>query len=414
MLIIVLNKKIEVKNYNFVAGAILLIIYLNPYTLIGPVGYYLLALFLFFVFCLKKNLLFIKPIFSVALFLMVLGLYASLNSGLRGYSSGFLLVPAVTVLIYTSFGYLLVKYFDFSFKFIVLTVVAAATINGAIIIFEVFLPEFRKIVESLLIDSGNIDWSKGFRFRGIASGGGASLSLFCAFAIHCCLYWYFCLGAKKLNVLLCSSVIAFSVLFIGRTGVFLSGLIAVSWLAFYKPFSSSHFVFRLFLVVFFVIVIFLFFVVGDEIFGPGFTKYVLGAFMSEEGLSEEGTLQVLLRFWSIYPTEFPAVILGYGSFLNDHLPYMDAGYNRTVVSLGFPLTLIFYTSILTSFLFLARGNYIFFVPFLFMLMIGELKESLLFSGYAARAFMICLGSWFFLNKANLYFKDDFGVPISCR
>src|SRR5690606_2071112 len=98
-----------------------------------------------------------------------------------------------SVLVYVVTGsglYFLFKRIGRGFDDLVYLSLLAISFNSVVILTEVLFPFVRDVIESFLIPSGNVNWREGFRYRGIASGGGASLSVLVAVAVVFALYLY--------------------------------------------------------------------------------------------------------------------------------------------------------------------------------------------------------------------------------
>ena len=102
--------------------------------------------------------------------------------------------------------------------------VVAMTLNSLIVVFEFMFPSFNYLLQSYLIQPSKVEYDGGLRFKGLASAGGANLSLAHATASILALVLY---SKGKLNfvcTLLCFSLCAISIPFVGRTGVIILGV----------------------------------------------------------------------------------------------------------------------------------------------------------------------------------------------
>jgi|GEM_PF-6153402 len=94
--------------------------------------------------------------------------------------------------------------------------------NDAIILLQSYYPGFRQFIGDFLIEAGNIDFTEGFKFRGLASSGGAALSVTQPIALLIALYL---LDKRVIGSLLLTLFIVIlfsSSMVIGRTGIILS------------------------------------------------------------------------------------------------------------------------------------------------------------------------------------------------
>ena len=87
--------------------------------------------------------------------------------------------------------------------------------------------------------------------------------------------------------------------------------------------------------------------------------------------------------------EFPQVLTGYGFYGgSEFYPWTDAGFNRTFLSVGFLFGSIFYVIVFYMYFLTFRINKYLIGSFVLVLTIAEIKEPLLFSGFASRMFIL--------------------------
>ena len=246
-----------------------------------------------------------------------------------------------------------------------------------------------------------MDWTEGFRYRGFASAGGAGLSVLVPVGMVLALHLY----AEKFIGLLslaCLILILFmSLFFIGRTGFVLLPVVFLSFVFF----NLRFYFFRVLFFVLILLFAILFF--GDQLrsymvgeYGEGFYNYSFGFLLrGAEGIKNEGTVEVVFEFLKVLPTTFPEVLIGYGFYGGGEFsPWTDSGYARTFLSVGYFFGVLFYI-----FLFLSFKSALFCNKFLFLtigvlLMVAEIKEPILFTGYAARVYIFLLA--FFVLERN--------------
>lgn len=304
---------------------------------------------------------------------------------------------AVSIVFYLLFSYAILLIFKkkgFDFNDLVLLVLLAVVVNSSVIILQVLYPGFRSIIEGFLVPSGNIDWTEGFRYRGLASGGGASLSVLIPVAIVLALHLY---SEKIIGILvlfLFISILLVSLFFIGRTGFLLLPIVFASFVFF----NLQKYIFKVFLFFLIMIIFLLFF--GEAIkdfvieqYGVGFYNYSFGFFLGGvDGIKDEGTVGIIVEFLQVVPSTFPEVLIGYGFYGGSHFePWTDSGYSRMFLSVGYFFGVAFYLSF-----FLIFRNIILTRKFLFLtigvaLLVAEFKEPLLFTGYASRVYVLLLG-----------------------
>lgn len=370
---------------------IMSIVVLNPYTPFGPLAYYMIA-----VVCLL-----IPPTkipaktFLLAFLLVLISLVGVVSSILHDITQYEHLKAAVSIIVYLFFGACLFDYFyknAVSLNDLVFVSLLVVVFNSVIIILEVLFPALRVLLESLFVSSGNVDWSDGFRYRGIASGGGASLSILCPLAIVMGLHLYMEKRISLLFLLSCSLLCIWAIFFIGRTGVFFIPLVLL----------LALFAFRVSLAVPMAIIFFLivFFVFKDllqgfliESYGEGFYMYSFGFILDGvESIGDEGTFDAIVKFLQVVPTEFPEVIFGYGFYGGSYFsPWTDSGYPRMFLSIGYIFgALFYYIYIMISWPSIRYKKFLF-GAFIFILLICEFKEPMLFVGYGSRVFLILVG-----------------------
>jgi len=374
---------------------VFILMILNPYTLIGNlsflivVPFVLISMFSNFRY-LDVNTFFILGVMAV---IAMVGVFVSFTNNIGQFTH---LKVAISLLIYVLVAQGVFIYFSkrsFEFNDFVYCALLAVVINGLVVLVEVFFPSVRDAIESILAASGNINWQEGFRYRGLASGGGASLSVLVPVAVVMALHLYKEKYISTIVLIVSLSVLIFSLVFIGRTGMLLLPFVFLSFIVF-------HFrkYFLRVVILFLLMALLIGFgydsfkqVIVDQ-YGIGFFNYSLGFLLEgSEGIKEEGTVNILFEFLKVMPTTFPEVLIGYGFYGgSDFSPWTDSGYSRMFLSVGYFFGLIFYGCF-----FLLFRNVFLYKSFLFitiglLLLVAEAKEPLLFSGYASRAYFMLL------------------------
>lgn len=368
---------------------------LNPYTLIGNLAYFIAVPFILISVISRFRYLDVN-IFSIIGMMAVIamvGVFVSFTNNIAQFSH---LKVVVSLLVYVLMAHGVFIYFNkrsFEFNDFVYCALLALVFNGVVVIVEVLFPGVRDAIEIVLVSSGNIDWQEGFRYRGIASGGGASLSVLMPVAMVMALHLYQEKHIGTVVLITSLSILFFSLVFIGRTGMVLLPLVFISFIGF----NFRRYFFRV-VILFFLMALLIGF--GYEYFkqviveqyGIGFFNYSLGFLLDgSEGIKEEGTVSIILDFLKVMPTTFPEVLIGYGFYGgSDFSPWTDSGYSRMFLSVGYLLGSIFYA----CYFLLFRKIFIY-KPFLFvtiglLLLIAEAKEPLLFTGYASRTYFMLL------------------------
>ena len=394
--------------FRFFIFLLLFIFILNPYTVVGPLAYFILPLIIipFYMrmrFVGADTLILIYFLIGISL----IGVISSFMHGI-GQFSHFKVAVSLLAYIFLSYSiFMISRRCGLCFNDLVYLSLLVVFLNSLIILVQVLSPSFRGFTEAFLVLSGNVDWTDGYRYRGLASGGGASLSVLIPVSMVLVFYLYAerYLGIARLVFILSPLVV--SLFFIGRTGFFLAPIVFLSFVFFgfkehfLKVFSSA-------LVVSFLVLAF-----GEEVkyfivdlYGVAFYKYSFGFFLGgAEGLKDEGTIDAVVGFLKVMPVSFPEVLIGYGFYgVGEFYPWTDSGYSRMFLSVGYFFGLAFYF----IFFFMFR-DVILYKKYLFLtiglvLLVAEVKEPLLFTGYASRVYVFLLASALFgrnFDKRNV-------------
>lgn len=380
----------------FVVVAVLLgIIILNPYTVLGRPAIYISPFLIFLAVASKDFRVYFARyvyIYGGLIFISLIGAFSSIVHGIEQYTHLWTTISWISMIpigwgIYTIFN----KY-GMHINDLVCAIFACLVINSLIILLEMLQPNFRQFVESLLIEAGNQVYDEGYKFRGVASSGGANLSLVVPIAVSMGLYLYVEKTIGIVTLLSATILLIFSATLIGRTGLLMLPIPVVLFFLFNIKFilhASAGF--RLLLVVLiFVIILPLFVSLSSDYlaaeFGEEFVKYSFGFLLDGgSGIKGEGTADIILEFLSVVPQEFPQVLFGYGFYGgSDFFPWTDSGYARMFMSVGY-LFGVFYYALIIWWFFICRAFK--FYPLcvgLLILLITESKEPFLLSGYTAR------------------------------
>jgi len=287
-------------------------------------------------------------------------------------------------------------------KLIVLSVLVVF-VNSSIIIGEYLLPDMRDLIESILLNvkSQSIYGSYAthpFYFRGLSSAGGAGLSVLNALAVLFLIYLVRHKKLSNISALFASSVIVFSNIFIGRTGlifglVFLLFLIMVILIQFIRTGRLSPKRTLAFIVTAMVILIFIVnFNLNQEAAAWAF-EWVDG--FQTGNFSTASTNDLKSMFF--LPDDPIHLLFGIGFFEGDGniYPRTDSGYLKTILSIGLPLAVLLYSVIIYLFsrLKLVSSRYYWLVVsvVIFMLIV-EIKEPFLYQNFAARVMLMLSGS----------------------
>jgi hypothetical protein len=367
---------------------------LNPYTKFGPLAYFFLPL-LVLPFVDRLRVIGGDTLFFsfVMVFLSLIGVFSSFVHGIEQFIQ---FKVAISIFIYILMAYavfMLAKRAALNFNDLVYQCLLVVIFNSSIIIIQVLLPGFRDFTESFLVLSGNVDWTEGFRYRGVASGGGASLSVLVPVAVVLALHLYY---ERKIGVFVffvMASVLIVSLFFIGRTGFLLMPFVFL----FFVFFNMKKYFFNVFFL--FSFLASFVFIFGGEIkefviskYGVEFYNYSFGFFLGGvDGLKEEGTVSIIIDFLKVMPTTFPEVLIGYGFYGgSDFYPWTDSGYSRMFLSIGYLFGFLFYLCFFLMFRSVIFKVRFVFITIGFILLVAEAKEPLLFTGYASRVYIILL------------------------
>ncbi|MBW3226014.1 hypothetical protein [Marinobacter adhaerens] len=395
---------------------ILSLLILNPYTIFGALAFALLPIVFVSFFKRFRGLGFDTLLIILGLILIsAVGVFSSFFHDI-GQFVHLKVSMSIAVYIFISHGlFFLFLKGGFEFNDFVHCLLLVVSLNSLVIVSQVYFPLFRQIIENFLVLSGNIDWTEGFRYRGIASGGGASLSVLVPVSAVLALYLYSERYLSFISMMVHLFVLIFSVFFIGRTGLVLLPIVAL----FFIFFNARKYLFRT--TAGLVLGLGLFFALSGVIkkalieqYGIGFYNYAVGFLLpGGEGLKGEGTVSTIMQFLSVLPTTFPEVIFGYGFYGGSEFePWTDSGYSRMFLSVGYIFGLLFYILF-----FLMFRNVLFYKPFLFLtigalLLVAEIKEPLLFTGYSARLYIVILVVGLLSKRWKCYADQPRYAPLN--
>ncbi|MFM5798076.1 hypothetical protein ACET6E_04825 [Aeromonas caviae] len=264
-------------------------------------------------------------------------------------------------------------------------------INGVIILCEYFIPPLRWFIESILAsNNSNIDYlERDNRFRGLASGGAANLSLLYGISLVGIYNQYLTGKIKLVRFAVSFIVILLSCLLIGRTGLVITivGIVALSFTSIYVKNISSSKASLFFLAMAFILPVLPVFL------SQYMTNYMLDyalmfLYGGVDGIKNEGTIDILASM-TTYPDGFIAALIGVGSDSGGFLPNTrsDSGYLKMFTALGYPISILFYVSI--CMLYVSHIRKLHSYKWLLFVFVGawffsEIKEPFIFKGYTAR------------------------------
>jgi hypothetical protein len=388
--------------HSFLVFSSILLIVLHPYTIYGKPG--ILISGFFAIYALKNGVK--KPFFLdlvIPIFLLLtiatFGAMSSVMNGIPQITHPTTVVSLLIMILAANGMFLYCKKKNISIDDFLLLILLVVVLNSVIILLELQFDSFRSFIEGYLdpMSGGGINYAQGYRLRGIASAGGAGLSISIPAALIIALHLF---DRGRLNfvfLLILFSILLVSVVVIGRTGIVLL-IIPVSMYLLLLLFrlNKGHTILKtlFFVLIPLLIVAPLFYqYMSDffsQMFGDSFVKYAFGFLLEgSSGLEEEGTVGLMAEFIKVLPMEFPQALTGYGFYGgSEFYPWTDAGFNRTFLSVGFLFGSIFYVIVFYMYFLTFRINKYLIGSFVLVLTIAEIKEPLLFSGFASRMFIL--------------------------
>jgi hypothetical protein len=388
--------------HSFLAFSSILLIVLHPYTIYGKPG--ILISGFFAIYALKngvKKTFFLDLVIPIFLLLTIatFGAMSSVINGIPQINHPMTVVSLLIMILAANGMFLYCKKKNISIDDFLLLILLAVVLNSVIILLELQFDSFRSFIEGYLdpISGGVINYSQGYRLRGIASAGGAGLSISIPAALIIALHLFDRGRLNSVFLLILFPILLASVVVIGRTGIVLL-IIPVSMYLLLLLFrrNNDHTILK---TIFFVLIPLLIIAplfyqyMSDflsQMFGDSFVKYAFGFLLDgKSGVEEEGTVGLMAEFITVLPMEFPQVLTGYGFYGgSEFYPWTDAGFNRTFLSVGFLFGSIFYVIVFYMYFLTFGINKYLIGSFVLVLTIAEIKEPLLFSGFASRMFIL--------------------------
>jgi hypothetical protein len=394
-------------NHFFLLCA-LFIIFLNPY-FAGPLSIIsgqifilcFIAFFFFKIYILEKSTFFINYKFLITVLILII--YPNMISFVTGTQVDLGMINMnINVLAMIIFGFSIMHTFKnlqestklplYLCKFFTTVIV----LNSVIVLTEFYFPPFRVLLESLLIPDGRVDYTNGFRFRGFASAGGASLSV--AHGIGIALMYYLfrknCFGPFRL--LLSVTIVFISLIFIGRTGFVVAfvGVFLVAILT--KPSQEKAKLLSkawVYIILIGCISLLSYATVFFDSLPAFYQNYSINVFLGgAESLKSEGTITAVINFFS-FPDNIWQILFGIGNMsggYEDGMP-ADPGLMKILTGYGV-LGLLLYPGILLWCFSLPKGylrDILIIVSIL--LVCTEFKEPFILKGYTSRFFWLLIG-----------------------
>lgn len=361
----------------------------------------------------QRTLMFLpKPLVVVAVFFLILAFYHLAIAVFYGNEPIYFFSICISVVVSVVFGWMLASYLfthgaNSNDLIDQLMVVCATTtiVNSSVILVEYILPEFKFAIESVLLQmqDGNINYAEHpFRLRGLASAGGAGLSVANAIAIVFLIYLVINRKLVGSFALLGAVVVTCSNVFTGRTGLILSlsFTFALLVIVLAQNFKSGLYgiVRAASLVIFFSYL--LSFLVNFDL-DPEVARWAFEWFDGLiAGKLESGSTEDLERM--LYLPDDPVHLLfGIGFFegVGNIYPRTDSGYLKTILSIGFPLGILLYYVIIFMFFRVNKVSSKYFwlvVTVSGVMLLIEVKEPFLYQNFAARMIFLLSGAAMFI------------------
>lgn len=403
-------------NYIFVISLAFLI-FLNPYfaaplsVISGQIillGF--LTIFFFKIYFLDKSSFFINYKFLITI--LILLIYPHIVSFVTETQTDFgLMKMQLSILAMIMFGF----FTSYIFKnnqvnselplYVCKIFTTIVILNSIIILFEFYLPPFRALIESFLIPDGRVDYANGLRFRGLASAGGASLSVAHGISIPLIYYLFRKNSIGPLRLLLSIIIVLISLIFVGRTG-FVVAFIGTLLVAIVTKSNSQKvkLLSKIWISIIIIVGIFLlsYAAVFFDSLPESYQNYSINVFLGgSESLKSEGTITRVLSFFS-FPDNFLQILFGTGNFSGGHeygydMP-ADPGYMKLLTGYG-ALGLLFYPGLLLWSFSLPKG-YLRDILIIcsILLVCSEFKEPFIFKGYTSRFLWLLIGLTIYQRK----------------
>lgn len=375
-------------------------------------GFFSVALLVMLVAVKQRNLFSLpKPLVVVATFFLFLAIYHLVFTFLYDNNPDYFFSICISVIISVVFGWLLASYLinhgadagDLLDQLLVMCTIAAV-VNSSVILVEFTLPEIKSIIESYLLQNpeGLVYAEHPFRLRGLASAGGAGLSVFNAIAVLFLIYLQVNNKISTSFALLGAVAITCSNVFTGRTGLILSILFASILLiiVLVQNLKSGFYgLLRVISVALFSLFSLSFLTNYDldpEVAGWAF-EWVdsIGTGKLESASTED------LKTMLFLPDDPIHLLFGVGFFegVGKIYPRTDSGYLKTILSIGVPLSILLYSAIIFMFFQVTKvsSKYLWLVvSVLCVMLFVEVKEPFLYQNFAARMIFLLSGAATFI------------------
>ena len=420
-------------------GCFLLLFLLSPYLFIGGLFVHggLLSVVMLFAISWKilprviphRETFMLLGLFAIVVIFHLVGTLIAVIAG-AGLDTVFLIL-LVRVLVYFMCGVILageLQKRNFTsvnaVELLIKLLVFVVFVNSVIILLEFSIPSLKTLIESILYyDEGmNINYrDHSFRMRGVASAGGASLSVFHAVGVLGTIWLFLRKRMDALTMICVAAIVVASLLIIGRTGLIIIAVVgcALVFVIGFKRFGYIR------IRPMFVLMISLFIVVtlpamASNWLSQGIYEYSVGFLYGGLGaIADEGTASTIISFFH-FPANVGEIFYGAGNFSGafEEGISTDSGYMKTFTALGLPVSVFLYFTV--PFLLFRNIKRVeidsdvkaLLFSLILAIAISEVKEPFLLQGYTARFFWLISGCCAVYASAhpqrtNLLYRKDF-------
>ena len=349
-----------------------------------------------------------KRLAGIIVFYLAFAVYSLTLSLLHNHDGTYFVSICISAIVYNVFGWLVASHLLNSstnrseiLNQLLAMFVIVAVLNSSIILIEYFSPNVKDVIESILlqVEDSNINYADHpFRLRGLAGAGGAALSVFGGMMLIPLIFLVLNDKVGGGLSLFAALVITCSNIFTGRTGLVLSIGLTFCLLAIVliKNLQSGF-------VGFIRILVLLIFSVSVTALMINFTLDPAVEYWAfewtrslESSKVETDSTDAWLGMFFL-PDNPIHLFLGVGFFEGtSHIyPRTDPGYLKTILSIGVPLSILFYGFIFFIFsrMIKVSSKYLWLViTFWGVIMLLEIKEPFIYQNYVGRVILLLAGA----------------------
>jgi len=401
-------------KYVLALAAVFLFIFAPRFNVAGGVSGGMLAVLLVLVVALtaRRRLTLPRPLLPILAIFLFFALYSAVLAEFFGNNPSYFVSICISVAVSLFFSWFFAELLlangvlESDLLYAVVRICAYAIFaNSLIIILEYVVPNMKGAVESLLYqDMGaNINYADhAFRLRGIASSGGAGLSIVNALGVLLIAFLVFKRQLHALAGTAFSLVIVASNVFTGRTGLIFGILFLLILLGIILArnvragAAGIGYVILFFLTAPFLVKAIFNFELDPEIANWAF-EWVDGLMSGEISSSSSDDLGTML----FLPDHVGHLLFGIGYFEGEGAiyPRSDSGYVKTIMTIGCLGGAVFYGVIAYMLLRMRKmeSNFSLLVfSILIFMFVVEIKEPFLYQNFAARVIAMFSGAAMFL------------------